>query len=89
MNHSEKLDSLPTAPATPGREEAKESFHSPHCPACGALKRDGHWFDIVCWKKLPKHIQEALDQARRGRKPGWYPYWLQAMGILEGGANGR
>ena len=75
---------LPLAPEFSDRDAAKESFHSQNCPACGGLKQDGHWFDIVCWKRLPKHLQDALDLARKGRKPGWYPFWKQAMAILGG-----
>ena len=79
-----KLEDLPTAPEISERDAAKESFRSQQCPGCDGIKKAEYWFCRDCWAKLPPHIWEALYLAKRGKKPGWYPFWKQAMGILGG-----
>ena len=73
MNNLEEI-----ATASP-LSQARESFHATHCPACRSLKRDGHWFCVDCWKKLPAPIRDALVQM----KSGWVGQWEKAKEILK------
>ena len=73
------MDNLNEIATASPLSQARASFHATHCPACRSLKRDGHWFCIECWKKVPAPIQLALVQM----KAGWVKKWMQAKEILQ------
>lgn len=66
--------------AEPPRDRAWAAWISDRCPICGSLKRERQdWFCKMCFWKLPKDIQNALQYQRKG----FLVQWIEAMAILK------